>query len=130
MYVHVYIQLYIMYKHTYAHIYVHIYHVHLYVIVKSLPPVLYRKESTRYETEMIYIVQGEAECYISIEAKCRVLYFMYSTWQGNDFKCYKEFPLHSLITIKHTKFANSDNKLHRIRTELDFSNTLLCLFQC
>ena len=31
------------------------------------------------EAEMANIAGGEAECYISIEAKCRVLYFSYST---------------------------------------------------
>ena len=56
------------------------------------------------------IARGEAECYISIKAECRVLYFMYSTWQG-----YKEFPL---ATIKHTKFADFDDTLHRIQTKL------------
>ena len=33
---------------------------------------------------MANIARGEAECYINIEAECRVLYFPYSTWQGND----------------------------------------------
>ena len=31
------------------------------------------------EAEMANIARGEAECYISIEAECRVLYFSYST---------------------------------------------------
>ena len=31
------------------------------------------------EAEMANIAQGEAECYMSIEAECRVLYFSYST---------------------------------------------------
>ena len=30
------------------------------------------------EAEMANIAGGEAECYISIEAKCRVLYFSYN----------------------------------------------------
>ena len=38
---------------------------------------------------MANIAQGEAECYISIE--CRVLYFSYSTWQGNDLSVIKNF---------------------------------------
>ena len=41
---------------------------------------------------MAHIARGEAECYISIEAEYRVLYFLYSTWQGNEIKCYKDFP--------------------------------------
>ena len=32
-----------------------------------------------YVDEMANIPRGEAECYISIEAKCQVLYFTYST---------------------------------------------------
>ena len=50
-------------------------HIYIYVRVKSLPPVLYGKKSTRHEAEMANIARGEAECYISIEAECRVLYF-------------------------------------------------------
>ena len=30
------------------------------------------------EAEMANIARGEAKCYISIEAECRVLYFSYS----------------------------------------------------
>ena len=40
---------------------------------------------------MANIAQGEAECYISIEAECRVLYITYSTWQGNDLSVIKNF---------------------------------------
>ena len=40
---------------------------------------------------MANIARGEAECYISIEAECRVLYFTYSTWQGNDLSVIKNF---------------------------------------
>ena len=40
---------------------------------------------------MTNIARGEAECYISIEAECRVLYFTYSTWQGNDLSVIKNF---------------------------------------
>ena len=35
--------------------------------------------------------RAEAECYISIEAECQVLYFTYSTWQGNDLSVIKNF---------------------------------------
>ena len=45
-----------------------------FVIVKSLLLVLYGKQSTRHEAEMANIAQDEAECYISIEVECRVLY--------------------------------------------------------
>ena len=45
----------------------------MYVIVKSLPPVLYGKYSTRHEAEMANIARGKAECYISIEAECFIL---------------------------------------------------------
>ena len=38
----------------------------------------------RHEAEMANIARDEAKCYINIEAGCRVLYFPYSTWQGND----------------------------------------------
>ena len=40
---------------------------------------------------MANIARGKAECYISIEAECRVLYFPYSTWQGNDLSVIKNF---------------------------------------
>ena len=46
----------------------------------------------RHEAEMVNIAQGEAECYISTEAECRVFYFMHSTWQGNDLSVSKEIP--------------------------------------
>ena len=67
---------------------------------------------------MANIARGEAKCYISIEAECRVLYFPYSTRQGNDLSIIKNFLTFTLATIKHTKFADFDNKLHRIRTKL------------
>ena len=55
---------------------------------------------------MANIARGEAECYISIEAECRVLYFMYTTWQGNDLSVIKNFlNIRALATIKHTKFT-------------------------
>ena len=66
---------------------------------------------------MANIAQCEAECYISIEAECRVFIlcsYSYSMWQANDLaKCYKELLKHSLATIKHTKFADFDDKLHQ-----------------
>ena len=40
-----------------------------------------------HDAEIANIAQGKAECYISIKAECRMLYFiqfMYSMWQGND----------------------------------------------
>ena len=45
---------------------------------------------------MANIARGEAKCYISIEtecqvAECRVLYFTYSMWQGNDLSVIKNF---------------------------------------
>ena len=40
---------------------------------------------------MANIVQSKAECYISIEAECRVPYFPYSMWQGNDLSVIKNF---------------------------------------
>ena len=67
---------------------------------------------------MANIARGEAECYISIEAECRVLYFPYSTWQGNDLSVIKNFLTFIRATIKHTKFADFDDTLHRIRTKL------------
>ena len=45
----------------------------MYVISKSLPPVLYGKQSMRHEAEMASIAQGKTECYISIEAECFIL---------------------------------------------------------
>ena len=74
---------------------------------------------------MANIAQGEAECYISIKAECQVLYFTYSTWQGNDLSVIKNSLTITCAVIKHTKFADFDDKLHRIRTTLVFSNTLL-----
>ena len=38
---------------------------------------------------MANIAQGEAECYIGIEAECFI--FPYSTWQGNDLSVIKNF---------------------------------------
>ena len=40
---------------------------------------------------MANIAWGEAECYISIKAEYRVLYFPYNTWQGNDLSVIKNF---------------------------------------
>ena len=40
---------------------------------------------------MANIAQGEAECYISIKAKCLMLYFTYSMWQDNDLSVIKNF---------------------------------------
>ena len=40
---------------------------------------------------MANIAQGEAECYISIEAEYQVLSFTYSAWQGNDLSVIKSF---------------------------------------
>ena len=74
----------------YVCMYIYIY-IYICVRVKSLPPVLYRKYSTRHEAEMANIARGEAECYITMEAKCRVLYFPYSTWQGSDLSVIKNF---------------------------------------
>ena len=66
---------------------------------------------------MANIARGEAECYISIEAECRVLYFPYSTWQGNDLSVIKNFLTFIRAIIKHTKFADFDDRLH-LRTKL------------
>ena len=51
---------------------------------------------------MANIARGEAECYISIKAECRVLYFPYSTWQGSDLSVIKNF----LPITKHIKCAD------------------------
>ena len=67
---------------------------------------------------MANIAWGEADCYISIEAECQVLYFTYSMWQGNDLSVIKNFLTFIRATIKHTKFADFDDRLHRIRTKL------------
>ena len=40
---------------------------------------------------MANMARGKAECYISIEAERQVLYFLYSTWQGNDLNVIKNF---------------------------------------
>ena len=73
---------------------------------------------------MTNIAWGETEYYISIKAECFILCIARA---GQWFKCYIEFPLHSLTTIKHTKFAHSDNKLHRIQTKLDLFQHLTVL---
>ena len=52
---------------------------------------------------MANIAWGEAECYIIIEAECGVLYFIYSTWQGNDLSVTKNF---LAITIHITIVLN------------------------
>ena len=67
---------------------------------------------------MANIARGEAECYINIEAECRVLYFPYSRWQGNDLSVIKNFLTFTRATIKHTKFTDFDDRLHRSRTKL------------
>ena len=59
---------------------------------------------------MANIAQGEAECYISIEAKCLVLYFLYSMWQGNDLSVIKNF----LAITKHTNCADYLDTSHQI----------------
>ena len=66
-------------------------YIYIYVRVKSLPPVLYGKYSTRHKAKIANITRSKAECYISIEAECRVLYFTYSMWQGNDLSVIKNF---------------------------------------
>ena len=38
---------------------------------------------------MANIARSKAECYISIEVKCRVLYFPYGMWQANDLSVIK-----------------------------------------
>ena len=45
----------------------------------------------KHKAEMANVVRGKAECDISIEAESRVLYFMYSTWQGNNLSVIKNF---------------------------------------
>ena len=52
---------------------------------------IYGKYGTRREAEMANIARDKAECYISIEAECQVLYCTYSTWQGNDLSVKKNF---------------------------------------
>ena len=71
----------------------------------------------RHEAKMANIARGEAECYISIEAECQVLYFTYITWQGNDLSVIKNFlNIHSPpLNIPNLL---TDDKLHRIRTKL------------
>ena len=62
---------------------------------------------------MTNIARGEAECYISIEAEFRVLYFTYSTWQGNDVSVIKNFlNIHSTPLNIPCKLVNFDDKLH------------------
>ena len=66
---------------------------------------------------MANIAQGKAECYISIEAECQVLYFTYSMWQGNDLSVIKNFftihlqPLNipSLLTLTINYIASRQN---------------------
>ena len=55
---------------------------------------------------MANIAQSKAECYIGIEAECRVLYFPYSMWQGNDLSVIKNFLVitkHILCRLRHIK---------------------------
>ena len=74
---------------------------------------------------MTNIAQGEAKCYISIETECRVFYFMYSTWQGNDLSFIKNFlnnhspplTISSLPTLTINYIESGQNWF--------FSNTLL-----
>ena len=60
---------------------------------------------------MANIARGEAECYINIEAECRVLYFPYSTWQGNDLSVIKNF----LAITKHTNCADYTS-IHHVKS--------------
>ena len=75
---------------------------------------------------MANIARGEAECYISIEAECQVLYFPYSTWQGNDLSVIKNFlNIHSPpLNIPSLPTLTINN----IESELNWfcCNTLLC----
>ena len=57
------------------------------------------------EAEMANIARGEAECYISIEAECRVLYFSYST-RGNALTVIENF-LYKFM--RHYKTSNLTN---------------------
>ena len=61
----------------------------------------------RHEAETAIIVQDKVKYHISIKAKYRMIYFMYSTWQGNTSSVIKNFrSTYSHATIKHTNFVN------------------------
>ena len=47
------------------------------------------------KAKMANIARGEAECYISIETDCQVLYFCIAQAR-QCFNCYREFPLQIL----------------------------------
>ena len=61
----------------------------------------------RHKTEISNIARGKAECYISIEAERQVLYFSYSTRQGNALTIIKNFLYKFTLIMKHPTFATS-----------------------
>ena len=69
---------------------------------------------------MANVAWGEAECYISIEAECRVLYFTYNTWQGNDLWVIKNF----LSIITYTNCVEYVDTSHQIQTNSLFGRLL------
>ena len=68
---------------------------------------------------MASIARGKAECYISIEAECRALYLIYSTWQGNDLSVIKNFlnihlppsNIPSLLTLTANYIETRQNRI-------------------
>ena len=75
---------------------------------------------------MANTAQGEAKCYISIEAKCRVLYFTYGMWQGNDLSVIKNF----FAIIKITNCADYVNTSHQIWINSLFCNVYYLIHCC
>ena len=69
---------------------------------------------------MANIARGEAEYYFSIETKCRVLYFPYSTWQGNDLSVIKNF-----LNI-HSPLLNIPSLLTWMIRYMEFKQNWFC----
>ena len=65
------------------------------------------KIKQRHQAEMANIAQGKAECYITIEAQCRVLYFTYSMRKGNGLSVIKIFLNIHLPPLNQTLYIPS-----------------------
>ena len=73
---------------------------------------------------MANIAWGKVECYVSIEAKCWMFYFMYSTWQGNDLSVIKKNFLHYTYT-NCGEYVDTSRQIQMNSLILTF--TILCI---
>ena len=76
---------------------------------------------------MANTARGKAECYISIKAECQVLYFLYSTWQGNDLSVIKNF---LNIHLPPLSIPSLPTLSINYWTKPGFVCSIYCLIQC